>query len=201
MRLPTHPLAFAIAASLLPPGVSAQTAERSAADVARCMRAGPYASSEPQRSDSTDNFRLVALPGGQQKKVSLAEAWRVLLLTSTDKPFVNLKIERSQPDQHGDDRAVILEQMNALAQAAPAGATGLGQRVDADLETFALDQPSVDARGPLGFYTLLAPKHSLVVTAYFLNTDKAGSAFPDMKAYGASRDGVLEIVKRCMRGA
>lgn len=200
MRLPIQSLAFAFAASLLPLGASAQTAERGATDVARCLRAGPYPSSEPQRSSSPDNFRLVALSDGQQKKVSLAEAWRVLLLTTTDKPFVNLKIERSLPDQHAADRSVILEQMTALAKAGTPGVEGLRQSVDADVETFALDQPMVNARGPLGFYTLFAPKHSLVVTAYFLNTDKAGNTFPDLKAYAASRDGVLEVVKRCMRG-
>lgn len=200
MRLPIQSLAFAFAASLLPLGASAQTAERGATDVARCLRAGPYSSSEPQRSSSPDNFRLVALSDGQQKKVSLAEAWRVLLLTTTDKPFVNLKIERSLPDQHAADRAVILEQMTALAKAGTPGVEGLRQSVDADVETFALDQPMVNARGPLGFYTLFAPQHSLVVTAYFLNTDKAGNTFPDLKAYAASRDGVLEVVKRCMRG-
>lgn len=203
MHLSIQPLALALAlaASLIPLGASAQTAERGATDVARCLRAGPYASSEPQRSNSADNFRIVALSDGQQKKVSLAEAWRVLLLTTGDRPFVNLKIERSLPDQHADDRAVILEQMTALAKAGPPSVEGFRQSLDSDVETFALDQPMVNARGPLGFYTLFAPKHSLVVTAYFMPVDQAGQTFPDLKAYAASRDGVLEVVKRCMRGA
>lgn len=166
--------------------------------IAACLSAGPLKGVETQRRTGTAATRTVNIPGEPERRVSVVDGLRVLLATAPGQLFVNLKLERSAPDQAEQDRAAIRQQMRNLARAAPTGSPPLRELSDGGIETLGLNQPSLDSAGTLGFYTLFVPQADLVVTLYLLNQVPAQRAFASYADYERLRDQALEQVRACL---
>lgn len=167
-------------------------------DVVRCVEGGPFQTSDLVPFASRAGHRMVALPSGE-RRVSVLAGYRVMLSTAAGAYFVNLKVERSAADAFDGDRNTILEQMTALARRLPGGEAALLRSNEGGVETFGLTQPSLDTPGPLSFYTLLAPKLSVIASAYVLNQAEGVRSFKDMDGYAALRDKALSVVASCLR--
>jgi hypothetical protein len=177
---------------------SAAAAAQPATDlqaIAACVSAGPIKGVETVRRGGTATSRTLTLAGQPDRRVSVLDGYRVMLATAPGQYFVNLKIERSAPDQAEADRAAIREMVQALAAQAPAGSPPLKREQGGGVETLGLDQPSLERSGTLGFYTFFAPRGDLVVTAYLLNPPRAFATYAD---YERLRDQAIAQIKSCL---
>lgn len=166
--------------------------------IAGCVAAGPIQGVETQRRTGSAATRAISIPGRGEQQVSVVDGYRVMLATAPGQYFVNLKIERSAPDQAEADRDAIRQLVQALAAQAPVGTPPLKRELGGGVETLGLDQPSLDRSGTLGFYTLFVPRADLVVTAYLLNQPPAQRAFASYADYERLRDQALGQIRGCL---
>jgi hypothetical protein len=141
--------------------------------------------------------RIVQTSGGPMP-VSVADGYRMMLAYPHTKPFVNLKLERSQPGRLAADRTAILAQMTSFA--ATPGATVSPFKVIArnGIEIMALNSPSLDGGGVISIYTLISEKSKVIATAYLLNQKPAERKFKDYQQYQQLRDDFIFALAVCM---
>jgi len=148
----------------------------------------------PARSD----HRLVPTAQGE-RRISVADGYRVILLTGPRAPFVNLKIEKSSPGQFAADREGVLAQMQALSDRRLPPAKALQISMRDGVEIFALDQPSINVRGPISFYTLLVARADLIATAHVLNQTPDVRTFSTMAEYEVLRERFIDELVLCLK--
>jgi hypothetical protein len=130
--------------------------------------------------------------------VSVADGYRMLLAYPNSKPFVNLKLERSQPGKLAADRTAILGQMTTFA-ATPGAPVSPFKVIERNgVEIMALNSPSLDGGGVISIYTLISEKSNVIATAYLLNQKPAERKFKDYRQYQQLRDDFIFALAVCM---
>lgn len=162
-----------------------------------CIEQGPFRALDRDRLPEQVTSRQVRLPDGE-RRVSLLDGYRVILVTPQGEPFVNLKVERSIRELAEADRAVVLDQMRAFAERKPAGSAPMRDERRGRVRLLGLDQPSLAATGPLGLYMLLVEDADLIVTAYVLNQTPARRAFDSLEGYEALRELAMRHILGCL---
>ncbi|HEY5801626.1 MAG TPA: hypothetical protein VIT92_15495 [Burkholderiaceae bacterium] len=138
--------------------------------------------------------RRVAIDGAEAE-VSTADGYRQLLHAGTDAPFVNLKLEQSAPGRFDDDRAAIVRQMESLAVR---GASPPSMTNEQGVETAATHLDTLEARGPLSFYTFFHARTRTVATAYVLAQPAQQRSYADPAAYRKLRDAFAARMAACL---
>jgi hypothetical protein len=130
-------------------------------------------------------------------QVSVADGYRMLLAYPDSAPFVNLKLERSQPGRLAADRTAILAQMTSFA-ATPGAPVAPFRVVERNgVEIMALNSPALTG-GVLSVYTLISEKNNVIATAYLLNQKPAQRKFKDYRQFQALRDEFIYSLAVCM---
>ena len=130
-------------------------------------------------------------------QVSVADGYRMLLAYPDTAPFVNLKLERSQPGKLGADRTAILAQMTSFA-ATPGAPVAPFKVVERNgVEIMALNNPALNG-GVISVYTLISEKNNVIATAYLLNQKPAERKFKNYEQYQALRDDFIYSLAVCM---
>jgi hypothetical protein len=130
--------------------------------------------------------------------VSVADGYRMMLAFPDTKPFVNLKLERSQPGKLAADRTAILAQMTTFA-ATPGAPVSPFKVIERNgVEIMALNSPSLDGGGVISIYTLISEKSNVIATAYLLNQKPAERKFKDYQQYQQLRDDFIFALAVCM---
>ena len=130
-------------------------------------------------------------------QVSVADGYRMLLAYPDTAPFVNLKLERSQPGKLAADRTAILAQMTSFA-ALPGAAVAPFRVIARDgVEIMALNSFALTG-GVIGIYTLISEQHNVIATAYLLNQKPAQRRFTTFAQYETLRDDFIHLLARCM---
>ncbi|MBO9685073.1 MAG: hypothetical protein J7598_00545 [Mitsuaria chitosanitabida] len=195
-----HVCLWPMAAALLLATAPAR-AERSGdplAPIADCVGKGELKVLAHNRLPESVQSRTVATAQGEQR-VSMADGYRVLLATPQGLPFVNFKVELSDPASAEADRAAILGQMQVIAQRSTApGGNELQREHLGDAELLALHQKDLSRGGPLSFYSIFIPARHLVSTIYVLNQDPAKRAFATFDDYARQRDAAIAAALRCL---
>jgi hypothetical protein len=141
--------------------------------------------------------RLVQTSGGPMP-VSVADGYRMMLAFPGTAPFVNLKLERSQPGRLGADRTAILAQMTSFA-ATPGTAVAPFKVIERNgVEIMALNNPTLDGGGVISIYTLISEKSNLIATAYLLDQKPAQRKFQNYQQYQSMRDEFVFALAVCM---
>ncbi len=130
-------------------------------------------------------------------QVSVADGYRMLLAYPDSAPFVNLKLERSQPGKLAADRTAILAQMTSFA-ATPGAPVAPFRVIERNgVEIMALNNPALTG-GVISVYTLISEKNNVIATAYLLNQKPAQRKYKDYQQYQALRDDFIYSLAVCM---
>lgn len=141
--------------------------------------------------------RIVATSTGPMT-VSVADGYRMMLAYPGTAPFVNLKLERSQPGKLSEDRAAILAQMTSFAAQPKAPVSPFKVVARSGVEIMALNSPSLDGGGVISIYTLISEKNNVIATAYLLNQKPEQRKFANFAEYQALRDDFIYSLALCM---
>lgn len=140
--------------------------------------------------------RMVQTANGPMQ-VSVADGYRMLLAFPGTAPFVNLKLERSQPGKLAADRTAILAQMTSFA-ATPGAQVAPFKVVERNgVEIMALNNSELRS-GVISVYTLISEKSNVVATAYLLNQKPDERKFQNFEQYQALRDEFIYSLAVCM---
>jgi hypothetical protein len=155
---------------------------------------------KPDRVDrwrGAQPWRMVQTSSGPMQ-VSIADGYRMLLGFGGGAPFVNLKLERSQPGKLAQDRTAILAQMTSFAAQPGAAVAPFKVVARNGIEIMALNNRSLDGGSVIGIYTLISEKDRLIATAYLLNQKPAQRKFKNYREYQALRDDFIYALALCM---
>jgi hypothetical protein len=141
--------------------------------------------------------RMVQTSNGPMP-VSVADGYRMMLAYPGTKPFVNLKLERSQPGKLAADRTAILAQMTSFAATPGAPVSPFKVVARNGVEIMALNSSSLDGGGVISIYTLISEKSNVIATAYLLNQKPAERRFKDFQQYQQLRDDFIFALAVCM---
>lgn len=182
-------------------GAGAAPAHEAPADPLRPLLTCPFGNGLQARNiarwPASTPSRVVQTAGGPQQ-VSVADGYRMMLAFADTAPFVNLKLERSQPGRLAADRAAILAQMTGFT-AAPGAAVAPLKVIERDgIEIMALNNPTIDGGGVISIYTLISEQDNLIATAYLLNAKPAQRKFQTYRQYEAMRDDFIYALALCM---
>jgi hypothetical protein len=130
--------------------------------------------------------------------VSVADGYRMMLAFPGTAPFVNLKLERSQPGKLAADRTAILAQMTSFA-ATPGTTVAPFKVIERNgVEIMALNNPTLEGGGVISIYTLISEKSNLIATAYLLDQKPAQRKFQNYEQYQSMRDEFVFALAVCM---
>jgi hypothetical protein len=142
-------------------------------------------------------WRMVQTSNGP-KQVSVADGYRMVLAFPDTAPFVNLKLERSQPGRLTSDRTAILAQMTSFA-ATPGATVAPFKVVERNgVEIMALNNPTLNGGDVISIYTLISEKSNVIATAYLLDQKPSERKFKDYEQYQALRDEFIFALAVCM---
>ena len=130
-------------------------------------------------------------------QVSIADGYRMLLAYPNTAPFVNLKLERSQPGKLGADRTAILAQMTSFAATPGAPVAPFKVIERSGIEIMALNNLTLTG-DVISLYTLISEKNNVIATAYLLNQKPAERKFKNFEQYQALRDDFIHSLTVCM---
>ena len=185
-------------AALVLLSVSAAAQERPD-DPLRALTTCPFGNDLQARSVSrwtAGASRMVQTASGPMS-VSVADGYRMLLAFPGSAPFVNLKLERSQPGKLAADRTAILAQMTSFA-AAPGAKVAPFKVIERNgVEIMALNNAELTP-GVISVYTLISEKTNVIATAYLLNQKPEQRKFQTFEQYQALRDEFIYSLAVCM---
>jgi hypothetical protein len=130
-------------------------------------------------------------------RVSVADGYRMMLAFPHTAPFVNLKLERSQPGKLAEDRTAILAQMTSFAAIPGAKVSPFKVVTYNGVEVMALNNPRLNG-SVISIYTLISEKSNVIATAYLLNQKPSERKFQDYAQYQALRDDFIFALAVCM---
>jgi hypothetical protein len=145
-----------------------------------------------------DTSARMVQTGNGPMPVSVADGYRMMLAYPGTKPFVNLKLERSQPGKLAADRTAILAQMTSFAATPGAQVAPFKVIARHGVEIMALNSSSLDGGGVISIYTLISEKSNVVATAYLLNQKPDERKFKDFQQYQQLRDDFIFALAVCM---
>lgn len=156
----------------------------------------------PQHIDrwsGPEPWRPVQTASGPMR-VSVADGYRMLLGFGAGAPFVNLKLERSQPGQLAADRTAILAQMTSFAARPGVAVAPFKVAARNGVEVMALNNRALGGGSVIGIYTLISEKNSVIATAYLLDQEPSRRKFQTYEQYQALRDDFIDALALCMAG-
>ena len=162
----------------------------------RCSFSGGLVPVAIDRAPNLPMARPADSPNGT-RRVSVADAYRVILAFPNTDPFVNLKIEVSVTGRYSEDKRAVLEQMQDFAASAKGVTVSLERSTRNGVDIAGLNNPTIDS-SQVSLYSLFDDKETLIVTAYILNQDPERRAFKDLAAYKKLRDAFLQEYVQCM---
>lgn len=135
--------------------------------------------------------RMVKTASGEVE-VSRTAGYRVLYHNEHDVPFVNLKVELSEPGRYEQDQAALLDHLRYM------NAASSGMESDSLIELkfhghtiYGLSRSSIASGSTLGTFVLF-PGEGITVYFYFNNLKPGFRHFEDVETYRALRDEFLE---------
>lgn len=158
----------------------------------QCLSSGPFTLTESTSRQSADKFRKVASYKGTQN-ISVLTGRRLMLSTANGQPFINLKIEISDPAQAEADRAKLRLAMLSHAEKRPDGNSGLRADINGHVETLSLDHDTLKSGLP-GYHTMLDLADNRVITLHLLNQKD----FRQYSDYARARDAALQLAQGCL---
>ncbi|MES2758453.1 MAG: hypothetical protein V4693_13855 [Pseudomonadota bacterium] len=195
----SYSIRFVFAAMVLC-GAAAAPAQAQPPDPLRPLLACPYANGLKARSlerwPANLASRQVHTSTGPMQ-VSVADGYRLMLAFPDTAPFVNLKLERSQPGKLAADRTAILAQMTTFAATPGAPVAPFKVIERHGVEIMALNNTTLDG-SVVSIYTLISEKHHLIATAYLLNQKPEQRKFQTYEQYQAMRDDFVYALALCM---
>ncbi|WP_426177464.1 hypothetical protein [Massilia sp. TWR1-2-2] len=199
----SYPVRFVFAAMVLS-GAAAAQAQDARSDPLRPLLACPYANglTAPgiDRWPGSMTARVVQTSTGPMQ-VSVADGYRMMLAFPDTAPFVNLKLERSQPGKLAADRTAILAQMTSFAATPGTKAAPFKVIERHGVEIMALNNPTLQGGGVISIYTLISEKNNVIATAYLLDQKPAQRKFQTYEQYQAIRDEFIYSLALCMAEA
>ncbi|MDL2355335.1 MAG: hypothetical protein QFF03_08770 [Pseudomonadota bacterium] len=194
-----HLVRIVVAAALLC-GAGAASARERPDDPLRPLTACPFGKDLQARSvarwPAGTPSRAVQTASGPMQ-VSVADGYRMLLAFPDTAPFVNLKLERSQPGKLAADRTAILAQMTSFAATPGAPVAPFKVLEREGVEIMALNNPTLSG-GVISVYTLISERTNVIATAYLLNQKPAERKFQNYAQYQALRDDFIYALALCM---
>ncbi|MDB5933403.1 MAG: hypothetical protein JWQ01_747 [Massilia sp.] len=196
----SHSVRFVFAAMVLA-SAGAALAQEPPADPLRplvgCQFGNGLKPRSIERWPAGKQSRMVQTSSGP-KQVSVADGYRVMLAFPDTAPFVNLKLERSQPGRLAADRTAILAQMTSFA-ATPGAAVAPFRVIERNgIEIMALNNPTLSGGGVISIYTLISERDNVIATAYLLDQKPAQRKFQTYEQYQAMRDDFIYALALCM---
>ncbi|HEX8068520.1 MAG TPA: hypothetical protein VF546_01125 [Pyrinomonadaceae bacterium] len=143
--------------------------------------------------------RTVRTAGGE-KKVSLADGYRVLVAYPKTDYFANVKAEKSNPADYEKDKEVILENLKwAIANTKDAEAPEPIKIAYGGFEGYSTSRASL-AGATLGIAVLFSDAEHQVLTVYFLNQNPKKRKFQTIEEWRTLRDNFLNRYTSCIKG-
>jgi hypothetical protein len=129
-------------------------------------------------------------------QVSVIDGYRVMYGSKASREFVaNVKIERSDPAQYGNDKAPVLEGVEAMASGE--GGSVHTAMVDG-VSVAGVDTKDLKKPGTVGVHTMFSDRSSVIVTIYLLNQAREPRKFTNAEQHARTRDDFLKAFSRCM---
>lgn len=123
----------------------------------------------------------------------MIDGYRVMFAYRDESFFANLKVETSAESEYVNDRDAIVAHLEHMAKGA-----GVARKRYASFDAYSIDQPTIDAPGPLGIHVLFRDASQTVVTIYFLNQEPSRRHFQSLQEYEVLRDAFLHDYVACM---
>ncbi len=167
--------------------------------LAQCINRSQFQFKTQDRLPASATTRIVKMKA-EERRVSTADGYRLMLFRKSSLPFVNLKIERSADGRFAADRDTIVAQMQEMS-----AGSRLPHQVPLEtdarqgVEVLGSNNASIaQAQGIISLYTLLHAASGTVATAYLLNQPADPRDFATDAQYQALRDQFLASLVSCM---
>ena len=191
-----------LAIPMLVAALAAQAQDRTAdplAPLAQCINRSQFQFKTQDRLPASATTRIVRMKA-EERRVSTADGYRLMLFRKSSQPFVNLKIERSADGWFAADREAIVAYMQEMS-----AGSRLPQQLPLETDTrqgvevLGLNNASIaETPGIISFYTLLHAVSGTVATAYVLNQPADRRDFATDAQYQALRDQFIAALAHCM---
>lgn len=185
------------AALAMAPAVAQERAADPLGGLAHCFDDGEFRVASSARLPATKQFREVQTRHGAAR-VSTVDGYRLMLHKGSQAPLVNLKMEKSADGQFEQDRAAVLAYMELFSDTRGEGAKPLEVTRHDGVEVMALNQPGIDAGGPLSFYSFTHQASGVIGTAYILSQPPSIREFRNYAEYTSLRDRFVGKLVQCM---
>ncbi|MEG1055019.1 MAG: hypothetical protein RSF79_23625 [Janthinobacterium sp.] len=191
-----------LALPMLVAALAAQAQDRTAdplGPLAQCINRSQFQFKTQDRLPASATTRIVKMKA-EERRVSTADGYRLMLFRKSSLPFVNLKIERSAAGQFASDRDTIVAQMQEMsAGSKPPHQVPLETDARDGVEVLGLNQASIaQAQGIISLYTLLHAASGTVATAYLLNQPADPRDFVTDAQYQTLRTQLIATLASCM---
>lgn len=135
----------------------------------------------------TEKFRTVKTSDGEVQ-ISQADGYRILYHNKKNAPFVNLKVELSDPASYEQDQKHLLAHLNYLN----ANSQGMESKELMTLDyngykIYGLSRGSIDKGSTLGTFVMF-PGNNTIVYFYFNNMTPEFRTFTNLDEYKAQRN-------------
>jgi len=137
--------------------------------------------------DDAEKFRTVKTSTGEVQ-ISQADGYRILYYNKKNAPFVNLKVELSDPASYEQDQKHLLEHLNYLNS----NSQGMESKELITLDyngykIYGLSRGSIDKGSTLGTFVMF-PGNNTIVYFYFNNMTPEFRTFTNLEEYKAQRN-------------
>ncbi len=137
--------------------------------------------------DDAEKFRLVKTGAGEVK-ISQADGYRILYYNKKNAPFVNLKVELSDPNSYEQDQKNLLEHLNYMNS----NSQGMESKELISLDyngykIYGLSRGSIEKGSTLGTFVMF-PGNNIIVYFYFNNLTPEFRTFSTLDEYKAQRN-------------
>ena len=194
-----RPLAWLALGTLIAmaPAIAQERAADPLGGLAHCFDNTEFRVTSSARLPASKQFREVQTRDGAAR-VSTVDGYRLMLHKDSAAPLVNLKVEKSAEGRFEQDRAAVLAYMELFSDTRGEGAQPLEVTRQDGVEVMALNQPGIDAGGPLSFYSFAHQASGVIGTAYILAQPAAMREFRNYAEYTSLRDRFVGKLVRCM---
>jgi len=151
-------------------------------------KATGFKKARPERlPETSDKSRILNTANGDVT-LTIVDGYRVLYLNKKKVPFVNMKVELSDPANYKADQQNILENLKYLN----AGSTGMESKDLIQLDyngfkVYGLSRASIESGSTLGTFVMF-PGNNTIVYLYFNNLNPELSNFTSIEDYKAQRN-------------
>jgi len=143
-------------------------------------------------------FRTVTTSSGE-KKVSLADGYRVMVAYPKADFFANIKAEKSNPDDYAKDKETVTEGLKwAIANGKEMESQEPLKVSYNGFEGYAMNRKSL-VGNTLGITVLFSDAEHHIITIYFLNENPKKRKFQTIEEWRTLRDNFLNRYTSCVK--